>query len=398
MELPLEVVEAEFEEVYRQLKRVAQVPGFRVGFAPRNLLEQYHGTKAREEVLRRLVGRSLDEALAEQKGLDMIGSPQVTDIKLEPKRPLTYLARFEVAPQVPLSRYKGLRLSRPKVSVTQEQIQEVLTRLQGQQARLEPILEPRATQAGDFILADLTEKPVGKAPLKRPEVLIELDLEKDPEGVLKALIGMNPGEKKSLQLKNGTEVTVELKGLKKKVLPDLDDSFAKSVGSFESLEILKKEIEKDLKSRMEASQKRWLQTEACEQLLEGWNFDVPPALVGSQARRLLKERSVELMNQGVPIHEVETQAQVLTDRAKMDALKQVKLFFILRRVAEAEGIASTPEELEGRLQALAQSLSLPLEELRKNLEAKDLLGELHWNITRTKVLEKIIQEAQIKED
>lgn len=412
VELPRDVVEAEFEEVYRELKRVAQVPGFRVGKAPRNLLEQYHGTKAREEVVKRLIGRSLDEALSRQKDLDLIGSPQVTDVKLEPQKPLTYLARIEVAPQVGLSRYKGLKLSRQKVSVTPEQVTQVLARLQEQQARLEPVLEPRSAQEKDFILSNLTEKPTGKAPVRRPDVVIHLDLDKDPEGILKALIGMNPGEKRSVQLsartkdgsanlcggKSGGEIIVEMKGLKKKVLPPLDDSFAKSVGSFESLEALKAGIEADLKNQVEISQKRALEAQACEQLLEGWTFDVPPSLVGSQAKRILKEQAIEMMNRGIAAHQVESQAQVLTDQAKMDALKQVKLFFILRRVAEGEGISATAQEVESKIQALAQSLSLPAQEVRQNLETKDLLGELHWNITRTKVLEKIIQEAQIKED
>ena len=398
VELPPEVVEAELEEVYRQLKRVAQVPGFRVGHAPRNLLEQYHGAKAKEEVMKRLVSRSLDEALTQQEDLNLIGSPEVTQVKLEPNRPLTYLARMEVAPQVGLSRYKGLKLSKPKVSVTPQKVQEVLSRLQEQQAQLEPVSEVRAAQDGDFLLVDLTEKPAGKAPVPRRDVVVHLDLKKDPEGILKALLGIRPGEKKTVALANKAEIVVELKGFKKKVIPVLDDSFAKSVGSFDSLETLKKGIEADLKNQMETSQKKALEAQAVEQLLEEWAFNVPPSLVGSQARRLLKERAVELMNQGVPLNEVAKSAQILTDQAKMDALKQVKLFFILRRVAEVEKISTTPEEVNGRIQAIASGVSIPAEEVRKNLEAKELLGELHWNMTRTKVLELIIHEAQIKEE
>ncbi len=397
VEVPLEAVEQELEAVYRELKKVAHVPGFRIGNAPRDLLEQYHGKKAREQTLQRLIERSLPEALSAQGSLDLVGRPQVTEIKFEPKQPLAYTAQLEIAPEVPLGRYKGLKLTRSKVDVKEEAVAQVLERLREQQSELSPVLEPRAAAEGDFLLVDLTEQPKDKPPVKRRDLVISLNLEKDPEGVLRGLVGMTPGSQRSLTLKEGTTVTVDLKQLKVKQLPVLDDSFAKGLGPFASLEALRQALRQDLQKEAETSQRRVLDGQVSHELLEQWNFDVPPSLVGSQARRILKERAVDLMSQGVPSSEVQQRAQVLAEQAKLDALKQVKQFFILRRIASVEGISATEQEMEARIQALAQGMNTPVEQVRKDLESKDLLEELVWSIIRSKVIDLIIKEAEIRE-
>ena len=214
VEIPREAVEAEFEAVYGEIKKVAAVPGFRVGQAPRDLLQRYHGTKAREEVTRRLIGRSLDEALSScGKDLDLVGRPRVTDVKLEQNQPFTYVAQMEVSPIFPTGRYKGLKLTRPKSSGTDEAVTRVLEHLQQTQAVLKPVLEDRAAAAGDFLLADVTEKRPNQPARKQKEVVVHLDLEKDPDGILKGFVGVKPSESRAVALKDGTALTVEVKGL-----------------------------------------------------------------------------------------------------------------------------------------------------------------------------------------
>lgn len=399
VEVPAEAVRAEFETVYRELKRKAQVPGFRPGTAPRDLLERYHGQKAREEVLQRLISRSIDEALSAQPALDLIGRPQVKEAKFQPDQSLAYTAELEVAPQVPLGVYKGFKLIRPKAEVSDENLSKVLDHLRESRSELKPVLQDRPAAAGDFLVVDLTQKsPNAKQPpQKQKEVVIHLDLDRDPEGVLKPLVGMKFAEVRTVTLKDGTTLTVEMKSLKAKESPALDDAFAKSVGPYETLKALKEAVRADLKAQAEASQRGALESQALQQLIEGWEFDVPPSLVGSQARRLLKERAMELMNQGLPQDQVQGRAQLLTDQAKVDALKQVKLFFILRKVAAAEKLTAAEEEVNGRIQALAQRLQISEEQVRDDLQARELLDELVWGIIRGKVLDLIIRESEIKE-
>ena len=396
VEVPREAVEEEFEAVYQELKKRAMVPGFRVGQAPRDLLERYHGAKAKEETLRRLLGRTLDEALDQRKELDLVGRPRVTEANLVPGKPLAYTAQFEVAPELPAGRYKGLRLTRSKTAVSDESVGDVLKHLQQTQAILKPVLEDRPAAAGDFVLADITEKRPNQPARKQKEVVVHLDLEKDPEGNLKNLLGIKPGEKRELALKEAT-VTVEAKGLKVKEVPALDDSFARTVGQYDTLEALKEAIRKDVQRQGEQAQQRALEAQALQQLEESWIFEVPPSLVASQARRNLKERAVERMSQGVPVGEVQNQAQALTDQAKQEALKQVRLFFILRKIAAAEGLTATEAEMEEKIRATAARMQATVEQVRKELEQRDLMEELAWRIIRGKVTDLLLREAKIEE-
>ena len=399
VEIPRKTVEAEFDMVYQELKKVAAVPGFRVGQAPRDLLQRYHGAKAREEVTRRLIGRSLDEALtARGKDLDLVGRPRVTDVKLEQDQPLTYVAQVEVAPIFPLGRYKGLKLTRPKSAGADEAVSRALEHLQQTQAVLKPLLEDRPAAAGDFLLADVTEKRPNQPVRKQKEVMVHLDLTgSDPNGVLSALVGIKPGESRAVTLKDGAALTVEVKGLKVKEVPALDDAFARTVGAYDSLNALKDAVRKDLEREAEQQQRRALESQALKQMEEDWKFEVPPSLVASQAQRNLKERAMELMNQGVPVNEMQSQAQALTDQAKLDALKQIRLFFILRKVASSEGFTATEQEAEEKIRSLAARMGTTMEQLRKDLEQRDLMEELAWGIIRGKVTDLILREAQVEE-
>jgi len=394
VQLPWEGVQTELEAVYRKLKGVARVPGFRIGHAPRDLLERYHGETAREETVQRLLQQSTHEALQAYPQLDLIGRPVVSEVNFKLGQPLSFVARLEIAPQVPLGRYKGLKLTRPKSEVSEETVKEMLIRLQDVHAELKPMLEPRAAAAGDFLLVDLTEKkPGAPASLKR-DVVIHLDLEKDPQGILKGLVGLNPGQERSIDLPKGGSAKVVLKEIKQKETVALDDAFARTVGSYETLEALKQAIREDLKRQADHSAQQALRVEISRQLIDGWNFEVPPSLVASQARRIMKERAIELMNQGIPLTEVETKTQVLSDQAKVAALREVKQFFILRRIATNEGITTSEQEMNERIQLLAKQMQTSADKVREDLESKDLMEELAWNIIRSKVIDLILKEAQ----
>lgn len=398
VEVPVETVSSEFDEVYRQFKKFAAVPGFRVGFAPRDLLERYHGVKVQEEVVRRLVGRSLDEALESQKNLDVVGRPHVSDLKIETNKPLSYVAHLEISPEVPVGPYKKLKLTRAKTDLSETAINQVLTRIQEQQAQLVPVTEERPAQEGDFLLVDLTESQPKKSPRQQKDLTIQLNTEKDPEGVLKGLLGSRPSETRSFKLKDDVSLTIQLKAIKTKQLPAINDDFAKSAGAYETLDALKEAIRKNRQVELEAAQRRGLEDQIVRHLTDEWNFEVPPSLVASQARRNLKERAMELLQQGLVPDQVQQQAGALTDMAKLEALKQVKLFFSLRKIALVEKLEASEAEIQEKLQSLAVRFNATPEAVRQDLEKRDLMEELIWNILRAKVFDLLVKEAEITEE
>jgi trigger factor len=398
VELPAETVSSEFEEVYKQFKKFAAVPGFRIGFAPRDLLERYHGVKVQEEVVRRLVGRSLDEALESQKKLDVVGRPHVSDLKIENNKPLSYVAHLEISPEVPVGPYKKLKLTRAKADLSDKAINQILERIQEQQAQLVPVAEDRAAQEGDFLMVDLTESRPKQSPRRQKDMTIQLKTEKDPEGVLKGLIGIRPSETRTFKLKDEVTLTVQLKAIKSKQLPAINDELAKTAGAYETLDKLKEAIRTNLQVESEAVQRRGLEDQIVKHLTDEWNFEVPPSLVASQARRNLKERAMELLQQGLVPDQVQQQAGALTDIAKLEALKQIKLFFSLRKIALVEKLEASEKEIQEKLQSLATRFNATPEAVRQDLEQRDLMEELIWNILRAKVFDLLVKEAEIKEE
>lgn len=327
-----EKVKDEFDKVYEGLKRVAAVPGYRVGKAPRDLLEFHYGKTAKEEVIKNLIPHSYGEIL-EQHKLDPIGYPDISGVKLDLKEGLSYEANIETRPEFSLRNYKGLKLNKKSVEVKEEDVEKNL------------------------------------------ESLREANAESVP--------------------KKDTEE-------KEKVLPKLDDEFAKDIG-FESLEKLKDTIRHTLRERMEHESHADLEMQVIDQLVDGLNFEVPESLVNSEKERLKKDAYTRLAYiEAIQKKEGSDKKFTLSDNDKKEleenaekqALRQVKAFFILDKIAQAEKIYITHEEIEKRIEELAKQYKKTNDEVRKHLEKSNLLDEIAVNMRNAKVMEFLLKEAK----
>ena len=407
VEVAPDAVAAAREEVYRQLQRVARVPGFRVGHAPRELVAQHYATRAREETIRRVITESLPKAVQETK-LDVLGDPEVTQVALDDGKPLTFIARCEIMPAIKLRGVKGLKITRPKVLVTDARVEEVLARLQEQRAELTPV-PPRPVVAGDYVVVDFSCTVGEKVVERRQATVLGVKPEEDTSGISRHLVGATPGPAAitfdttlpaDLPAKEyaGKPATfaVTLKELKTKQVPPLDEAFAKLLG-VESLEALRARVRQDLERELTAQARRATEEQIGQALLAQHTFDVPASLVQSQAQRMLQQAQLRLVYQGIPPEEIEQRRQLLVEESKRDALKQVKLFFLLRQVAKERQLAVTEAEIEQRIQAMAASSRRPPEQVRAELAQQRLLSELTWDITRGKVFDALVADAIIQE-
>lgn len=345
VEVAADAVAATRAQVVRDLARVARVPGFRVGHAPQGLVLHHYGEKAREETIRRVIGEYLPKALVQSK-LDLLGDPEVTEVSLDDGQPMAFTARCEIMPEIPLRPIRGLKLTRPAVAVSDAQVDEVLAALQERYATLEPVPPVPGTS---LYPVPAMNKPV-------------------------------PG--------TGNE--------KVKKVPPLDDAFAQLVG-VETLVALRARVREDLTRELTAQARRTVEEQAIQQLLDQTSFDVPPALVQSQAERLLKETQWRLLAQGTAPDEVEQRKALLTESSKQGGLRQVKTFFLLRQVAKEQALMATAPEVEQRVAALAAQSRRTPAAVRAELQRERLLSEVAWDITRTKVLDWILAQAHIEE-
>lgn len=324
--LPPAGVQPVREVVVREFQKDATIAGFRKGKAPRELVERQFAAQIREETLRRLT-RQVFERVAEERKLKPVGPFEVITLNLDEQKGLEVEARVELEPDFALADYRGIRLAKPGVTVTDEEIAKALAQLQESHAELTP-----SQQAGQ------------------------------------------PKEKR---------------------LPNLDDEFAKDVG-FEHLEALKAHVEAKLRERQQAQFRQVLERELCDALLSRHRFDVPAGLVAKQAERLSRDVQVRLLLAGLSEAQMKEELAKYTEPLRTDAVRQVKLSFILERIAQQEELTVTQDELVDRLWKLARRWGKDPVEVRRTLDAQGLWPSVLSIIRQEKVINVLLSVANIE--
>jgi trigger factor len=338
VEVPKERAERELEEAFRKIQRAAALPGFRAGRVPRPLIEKNFQSHAREEMLKQLLPNCMNEA-ALQVHLDPITIPKVSDIQFHENGTVVFQAEFDVKPEVKVKFYKGIKLTKAKVQITQEEVEKVLKNILEQNAEYQ-VIENRAAQEGDYLVCEVVKASNGKPSEKRQRVWLYLDKTHDPEKIVDQLLGAAAGEKrrvKALVKENETaEYDVHVREIKEKHLPVLDDAFAKNTANVESVSSLREDIEKKLKEEKERQAKWELEAELLDYLIGESKFDLPESLVRSQAERLAEEAKQRLLAQGFGQPQLNDQEEAIRQRVKPQAERQVKIHFILQEIALQE--------------------------------------------------------------
>ena len=321
---------------------------------------------------------------------------------------MAFTARCEVMPAIQIRQTRGWKVKRPAAVVTETQVAEVIAQLQERHAELVPV-DPRPLAAGEYAVVDFTCAVEGKTIEQRNGAVLVIKPDEDTSGMSRQLVGKTPGPDpvtfqsqlpQDLPAKTYADkpatFTVTLKEIKVKRVPPADDELAKLAGA-DSLQTLQGRIREDLMRALTARSRRTVEEQLLQQLVDQARFDVPPSLVQSQAERLLREAQLRLMYQGTAPEEVQGQRELLAEQSKRDALRQVKIFFLLRQLAKDHQLTATEPEVEARVQALAAQHQRSPEQVRADLHKERLLGELVWDITRGKVMEKLLAQANIEE-
>ncbi len=408
VEIPADVIFGKLEEVYSEIQKEAEVPGFRTGKAPRYLIETHYKDKAHEEVKRRLISDHIIKAVKDS-GIAMIGAPQVSDIIFEAGKPLKFKAEVNVRPEVKLKSYKGLKVKKDTVQVSTEDVDKVIEELRDRAAQLKDV-EGRSAKEGDWCLCDVEISVEGKPGEKNEGVWFPLNPKSTKPEFLSQLTGANPGDTKTVKTvlpanyhkkeQAGKEAVfiVTVNQIKERLLPEVDDEFAKDLGGFKSLLELRGNIREELTTSKEQEIKFKMEEDLLGQVIRSTNFEAPAIMVDSEMDRLLKEMHSRLQHLGYKQEDIEKQASALKEKIKEEAVKRVKGFFILEKVAEAEGIAPSEEELNKRIELLAARSKRTVEELRSHLIEKDLMEDIKAEMAQDKALEFLVVNAKIEEN
>ena len=416
IEVEAEKVSAARESIVQEYAKLAKLPGYRAGKAPRPVVERKFKKEIKQELERKLLGDSTRSAIAEQK-LRVLQVANVEDVEFADDKGLSFTATVVTHPEFPLPEYKGLPVSVPTFEVTEAEIDQSLEELRDQAADFADV-EGRAAEMEDYVVVDYTgtigDKPVhevfpkaGKPLSTNEDFWIRMTPEAFFPGYTANLVGAKIGDTRKFDIvvppdfpvagmpgqTIGYEVT--LKGIKRKELPALDDAFAEGVATGKTLADLRtmarEQIEQQKKNNVEATKRR----EIMRQLLGHVECELPVNLVRNETQRILREIVRENHDRGVADEVLQENEKELVGTAAMNARERIKGTFVLVRIAEKEGIKVTREELYGRVATLAGRYEMSFEKMLKELQKRDALEQIGEEILTAKVLDFLSSNASV---
>lgn len=407
--VPQQRVAMKYDEVFGELSRSAQVPGFRVGHAPRRLIEKRFGKEVAEDVRNQILGQALGEAL-EKSGLKTIGEPEldVEKIELPESGPLEFSFEVEVMPEFDLPELKGIKVSRPNIEITAERVEQQLSQWQAMRGTYEHADEAAAdgdavVVTGKVLCEGVPDAPVVSQALRVAPGQVEgipiMDLGK-------VLVGKKAGDSASVKVTvpqahaneawRGKEVTVDLSvsDVRKRRLPPMDDAFATSMG-FDNLEHLRSAVRARMQTGIEAEARGQMRSQVEKHLLESTKLDVPAGVAARHSENLLARRYVDLMQRGLTREQIEEHLTELKASAQEQAQRDLKLRFILAKIIEKENIDTDDGEINARVAAMARQLERRPERLRQDLQADGRLEEVAVAIREEKALDLLLKDADV---
>ncbi len=405
VEIPSDVVDAEIERVALGYSRTAKVPGFRPGKTPPRVIKQRFKDQILHEVAHDLIPRVVGDVLRE-RGVEPVDTPDVRDVTIEAGQPLTFTASFDTVPAFEPGDYSTIALRRPSSTVKDEAVADALERLRQRAARFEPV-EGRGLEHGDTALVDLDRRePSGQSDLHRG-VSVELGSTANPPGFDQELVGLEPGASKTFTIHfpsdypaaelAGTDMTytVTVHGIKKRVLPALDDEFAKDLGEFETLDALRARVREDLEHEARHGAEREMRAELMKQLAARVPFDVPGSLVEREIDRRIEDFARRLMEQQVDPREAGIDWNAFRDSQREVAREAVGGALALDEVARREGLQVSEDEVEREVARFGERTGRTAAAVRARLEKEGGLSRIHSGLRREKSIDFLMARATI---
>lgn len=407
IEVPKETVDKAFEDVYTEITKNATIPGFRMGKAPKELVRKHYSKDAKKEVINIVVPDAYQKAVEEHK-IEPIGYPEITDLVFEEGKAMSFKARVDTRPKFKLKNYKGIAVEKKKAVVTEDDIKKALENLREYSAKYVAV-EDRPVQMNDYVVSDLDCYLDGRpAHKKRENLWLYIDKESLMSGLTEKMVGMKKGEERDIEVtlpekypdKNlagkAVKYHVAAKEIKVRSLPEVNDEFAKDL-SRENLEQLKKEITDELTKKKTADSEIAAENQLLGKLIDENTFGVPQGLVNKQIRLMAENAKARLQEKGFKKEDLDKKDNEFTERFKDDAARQVRLLFILDRIASEEKIGANEQDLENAYKAISAQTGKSEQEIKDYYRKEEMEDNLLERIREEKTIEFLLKNAEIKE-
>ncbi len=405
IEIPKDEVAKETQAVFLAIQSRASLPGFRQGRAPLDMVKKNFSDRARQSVLENLVGKAAGQVIKERK-LQTIDTPKVEKLEFDFDKPLSFHMRVEKDPEIKVKDYKGIKVSRPAVQMTDELITKTLDDLRERNASL-VASQHTAIENEDFAVIDFEGKIDGKTfpGGSAKNYLLDMGTPQTIQGFSEGLLGAKVGEPKSVTVTFPADYTrkewagktavfdVSVKEIKEKKVPVLDDDFAKDL-SLGSLAELKQKVKENLEKEENAKAEKEVEEQLYQALVDNNSFSVPPTLVEERNRALTQRALSNLTRQGLLQPGDQQAEQTLRERSKPQAEKDVRLSYLLKGIANQEKLDATPADIEVLKKKALEESKDNAEVVEKYFKKHD--SSIRASLTEGKVLDFLKSNAKIK--
>lgn len=394
-----EVVKSEREKLVGQFRKESKIKGFRPGKAPRRMVESTYADSIREELLQNVVSESFQQALQE-KEMSPLDRPMFDDVDLADDLSLKYTARFEVSPEIELKKYKGFKIEKKIQQVTDEDIDKTIEDFRDQQAHFEP--KEGAAEKGDYLLLDfrvVDEDGETSDEGRRTNQLVMAGLEDELALFSHALVGLGEGNNQKIEvdfpgdypdetLKDRKVIyMVDVKGVRQKKLPELDDDFARQAAQLDTVDELRKMVRERLEDEINRRADRDVEEQLFRRIIEDNQFDVPPSLVDATIRQQL----ANIRQQGRDVNEEEF---VLAMRPAAEF--SVRREYVINEVSKAEKVEVSDEDVTARIGRFAEQMDRPKEDIQQDFRSREAMSRLQSMILVDKVVDFLKENNSIR--
>ena len=415
IELPATAVDEAFAAMTKTFMREAALPGFRPGKAPRDMVLKKYEADIVAEVKKKLIPDAYHKAVKEQK-LEVVGYPDVEEIQFGRGQVLQFAATVETAPEIQLPDYKGLPAKREQLAVTDTDVDKALNLLRERQMDFKIVTREAAKT--DVVVVNYTGTCDGKpltdlAPTARGLTTqqgfwVNMDGTGFIPGFSDQLLGAKAADKRTVTLEFAENLVqkelvgktgvyeVEVVEVREKVLPELNDEFAKTLGA-ESIEKLKAGVRTDLENELSSKNNRSVRNQIVEALLAQTKFDLPETVVANETRNVVYDIVRENQQRGMPPDIIEKEKEKIYSSAAAGAKNRVKAAFLFGKIADQENIQVTQEDLLGRISQLAQMSQTTPDKLIKDLQKRNGIQQLAEQIRNEKVVDFLQQHAALED-
>jgi trigger factor len=394
VEVPAETVDVEVDGAFRLYQKTLQVPGFRKGRVPMNLVKARFGQVIEAEVIDGVIKEAYREAI-ENEGLIPLSQAEIDHYEYRRGESLHFTARVEVRPTIQVENYSGIEVVKPVYRLTDEDVQMRLDALRERHGVDRPVDRP--AQEGDHLVADIQELDRTGVPIlgrKREDVTLRLG---DEQSELdRQLTGVRRGETRRVSLRDERQphqefvAAVTIKDVRERELPPLDDEFAKDLGE-STLDDLRETVRKSLEREVEQWSRQQVEAEIIDHLVNRHEFDVPESMVNSILDSIVEDAKREA--NGRPIDE-----EFLRKQHRPGVIRNVKAYFILDAITTQEGIEVTDADVDSRIDRIARTYNVSFQDLKRAIVGRKQIDRMKSDIVEEKIMTFLIDRAKIREE